>query len=221
MRTNWILLAGLIGAAPIFAQPYAVSTPTAQYTSLTTLVPVTASHLDTTSAVSGGGQTLTLSSSVTVFSFGSIWTVWGAPPNTEGNPAKVLGTATNQTALTITLSSPSNTFGFEMEPVNAGGPYSLSVSFYAGAVLLGTSTQSVAYNAARLFALSSATPITSVQISAPLSAGGFGMAQFRFGNAIVGAPTPAVPTLGLPELGALSLMLAAAGALLARRQQVV
>jgi hypothetical protein len=209
-----------LGAAPALAQPFTIPDPTPQYTSLTTLIPITTAHLASTTTLSGGGQTLTFSTSLTGFDVNTFgWTVWGAPPQTEGTPARVLATAINQTSLTITLSNPQNTFGFELEPANVG-PSSMTVSFFNGATLLGTVTRSIPYNGARLMELSGTTPITSVQISAPGS-GGFAMAQFRFGNALIGGPgsTNAVPALGLPELGALGLLLAGAGALLARRQQ--
>ena len=222
MRTNWIvrtgLVAALVGAAPLLAQPpYTFPSPTPQYTSMTTLMPVTAANGSSSTTHTGGGQTLTFSSSMTAFNVPGSWPVWGAPPHTEGTPPRVLATPLGVTTLTITLANPSNTFGFEIEPASVGS-HNVTAQFFNGATLIMGITQSIAYDSARLMVVSHSAPVTSVQISAPGS-GGFAVAQFRFGNAIVGAPATAIPALGLPELGALGLMLAAAGALLARRQQ--
>jgi hypothetical protein len=84
-------------------------------------------------------------------------------------------------------------FGFELEPNN--GTQTVAVTFYNGATPLGTITRSVPYaSGALLFAASSTTPITRVVLTVPAGAGGFAMAQFRFGNAA------AVPAMRIPAL---------------------
>src|ERR1044072_1606326 len=190
MRTNWILrtvLCGIaLGAVPLFAQPFTIATPTAQYTSSTTVIPITTANLDTATTLSGGGQTLTFSPSLLALNVPSIWPVWGAPPNTEGTPTRVLATNINVTAATITLSSPQATFGFEIEPASASGTHTMTATFFSGATPIAVVTQNIPYNGARLIAVSHTTPISSVQISAPTS-GGFALAQFRFGNTLIGA----------------------------------
>ena len=227
MRLNWIQKAALciVAAASAFAQPYTISSPTAQYTGATTVVPVVLSGPPVTSLISGG-QTLTFSTPLTQLTVPGTWSAWGTPPDTETATPLVLASAIDQTALTITLSPAATTFGFEIEPANVGGfpptAYSITATFFNGGTAVGAITRAMTYNGARIFALSSATPITSVQIASPLAAGGFALTQFRVGSVLIGAPPPPatpIPALGLPELGALGLLLAAAGALLARRQQ--
>jgi hypothetical protein len=95
------------------------------------------------------------------------------------------------------------------------------VTFLNGSTTLGTVTRSIFYNGARLIAFSSATPITTVQISVPAAAGGFALAQFRFGTTLIGAPpATGVPTLGPPALSGLAILLLAAGALQARAHRI-
>jgi len=86
--------------------------------------------------------------------------------------------------------------------------------------VLGTITRSLLDNGAAVEAASSSTPITSVVISTPGAAGGFALAQFRSGNTLLtpGGGVSSVPALGPVATGALALLLAAAGSLLARRR---
>jgi hypothetical protein len=232
MRHNWIWKAvfGLSLTAPLFAQPYTISSPTAEYLANTTLIPVTGSNLSSVPTLTGGGRTITFSPAMMVFTH---WSVWGAPPDTESSTPLVLAsTITNQTSETLTISASANTVGFEIEPSNAcspmpacssgpSTPFTFTVTFLNGTTTLGTVTRSIFYNAARLIAVSSSTPITTVQISVPAAAGGFALAQFRFGTTLIGAPPASgIPTLGAPALSALALLLLAAGALQARSQQV-
>jgi hypothetical protein len=225
MRLNWILktalCAGAAAVAPAFAQPFTISSPTAEYVGNTTVVPIAVTGAPVPS-LTGGGQTLTFSTSLSQFAVPGTWSAWGTPPDTETATPLVLASAINQTALTITLSPAATTFGFEIEPANVGGfppvAYTITATFFNGASTLGVISRSMTYNGARVFALSSPTPITSVQISSPLAAGGFALAQFRVGSLLIGGPPSAIPALGLPELSALGILLAGAGALLARRQ---
>jgi hypothetical protein len=142
----------------------------------------------------------------------------------------VLASDINQTSLTFTLSTPVNTLGFEIEPANRGAappagptPFTISATFFNGGTVLGVVSRAIPNNGALLEAASSTTPITSIQISSPLAAGGFALGQFRFGNVIIGAPPPPTVSAGIPALGTtalagLALLLAAAAVLLARWQ---
>lgn len=217
MRLSWL---AIVAAVPAYAQFYAVSSPTSQYVSNTTVISLPSGG--GVSSIAGGGQTLSFSASLDGVAVGSGWTVWGIPPDTETATPAVLATTEAQTSLTINLATPATTFGFEIEPANMGAipipvSFTLAATFYNGTTALGSVSRTVTYNGARLIAASSATPITRVQISAPSTAGGFAMAQFRFGNTWLGAPlATAIPALGFPELGVLALLLAALGAILAR-----
>jgi hypothetical protein len=125
------------------------------------------------------------------------------------------------TSLTIDLSSPTGTFGFEIES-NSFGVFTFGAAFYNGSTPLGTISQDINGNAgARLLAATSTTPIDRVVVTAPSGANGFAMAQFRFATP---APAPvsspvATPLLGDAALAGLLILLAAAGAFLVRRSR--
>jgi hypothetical protein len=230
MRLDWTCrtaLCALLGIVPAFAQPYALAALTAQYIGNTQLYTTPAPG--SVSQITAGAATISFSTALSQAQVPGSWAVWGSPPNTETATPAVLRTPAGQTSLTVTLSPGVTTFGFEIEPARicapfpgcatippTATPFTISATFYNGAAVLATVSQAIAYDAARLFALSSVIPITSVQISSPADANGFAMAQFRVGSALLGAP--GIPAAGAPAFGALALLLAAAGALLARRQ---
>jgi hypothetical protein len=123
------------------------------------------------------------------------------------------------TTVTLTLSVPTTTFGFEIEPNN--GTQIISAAFMNGGTTLGTITQSiVGTSGARLAAGTAGQPITSVVVTAPAGASGFAIAQLRYGSQSTPPPT-AVPTLGTTASCGLGVLLAAAVAILARKQQLV
>jgi hypothetical protein len=216
-----LLWIGLAAALPASAQFYVISTPTAQYTGNTTVLPIVAANFASVASLTAGGQTVTFTPSLTAASIGTGWNFWGAPPNTESSTPRLLETDPGVTTVTLALSAPATTFGFELDPANvAGSPFSMTATFLNGATTVGTITRTIAFNGALLMAGSSATPITSVVITAPGAAGGFAIAQLRFGNVLL-APVSTVPALGTAGLGTLGLLLAAAGSLLARRRQII
>lgn len=115
---------------------------------------------------------------------------WGSPPATESaTPAVLIQTTAN--TLTLTLTMPSTTFGFELQPGN-GTSNTMQADFYQGSTLVGTISQSMNYtNDAKLFAATNYdNPFTSVVVSTQVAAGGFSMAQFRYSTA---GPPPPVP----------------------------
>jgi hypothetical protein len=205
------LVAALV-SVPAFAQFTPIPTPTADYTSGTTLMAIPGANLSTTTTLTSGTETLTFGSTVSVRTVpGGGWATWNSPPAVESSTPKVLAITTGLTSMTITLSEPHTTFGFELEPNN--GTQSMTVTFMNGATSLGSVTRTVVgTSGALLFAGSTTTPITSVVLTAPAGAGGFAMAQFRFGD-----PSP-VPAMGPMALAALALMLLVAGTLLVRRR---
>ena len=220
--------AGLFAGTAAFGQFFPISTPTVQYTSSTASVPIAVPDLTLIGSVTGGGQTVTFPAALTAATVPSGWNFWGSPPNTESSTPRVVFTDPTVTSVTLTLSAPANTFGFEVEPSNRGTTfpapptqYAISATFLNGSTVLGTVTRAIPEDGALLEAASSVTPITSVVVTAPLAAGGFALAQFRFGNGIIGAPSTAIPALDTPALSALSMMLAATGALLARSNSAV
>ena len=208
-------LVAIAGCLPAFAQFTVIATPTASYTGGTYLVAITQPDCTNLSSLTLGPQTVGLGATMVVntalvFPLGcGGWGAWGTPPNVETATPRIVDTT--NTSTTLTLSTPSMTFGFEVEPESIGIS-TFTANYFNGSTPLGTIVIPVNGNAgARLIAATSATPITSVQLSAPGS-GGFAMAQFRY------APPGGIPTLRTEAFAGLALLLAAAGALLARRQ---
>jgi hypothetical protein len=220
-----VLTLGIGGCLPAFAAFTTISTPASSYTGGTTLLPLPAPNClspSSISSVTGGGQTVTLSPPMFVRQVGTGlnfcgWSNWGTPPATEGSTPVVI--TTTQLSVTLTLSVPSATFGFEVTPsqscpIATPCPFLVTATFYNGATVLGTIPLSIDGNAAALEAASSTTPITSVTIAAAAGSNGFALAQLRF----TAAPAATVPTVRTGVLGGLTLLLAAGGSLLARRQ---
>ena len=188
-----IALLGL-AASPAFAQFTQISLPDAAYTSSTTLIPITAANGTTVSSVTAGSQTITLSTGLVAAQVGvSGWSTWNSPPNAETATPKVVASYSTLASLTLTLSTPTTTFGFELEP-NTFGVFPISVTFMNGATTLGTVTRSPnGSSGALLFAASSSTPITGAVITATGGGNGYAMAQLRYAAST--GPQP-VPTLG-------------------------
>lgn len=191
-----------LAATSAFAQFTQISTPDAAYTSSTTLIPITAANGTTgVNSVTDGSQTITLSTGLTAGQVGvSGWGTWNSPPNAETATPKVLLRNSTLASLELTLSTPTTTFGFELEP-NTFGVFPISVAFMNGATTLGTVTRSPnGASGSLLFAATSSTPITSVVITATSGGNGFAVAQFRYS-----ATTPSVPVPTLGEWGMIGL----------------
>ena len=193
--------ASLLGlaAASAFAQFTQIPSPDGAYTGSTTLIPITSANGTTgITSVTAGSQTITLSTGLQAAQVGvSGWSTWNSPPNAETHTPKVLAAYSTLPSLTLTLSTPTTKFGFELEP-NTFGTFPISVAFMNGATTLGTVSRSPdGSSGSLLFAASSTTPITGVVITATGGGNGYAMAQFRY-NAPSSSPTStqAVPTLG-------------------------
>jgi|WetSurMetagenome_2_1015567.scaffolds.fasta_scaffold24661_2 hypothetical protein len=209
MRVGMALCVTLLFAAvPASAQLTPVSQPDASYVASTGLVAITATNLTDVTTITNGSQTVTFSSSVNARTVpGGGWATWAAPPATESATPRVL--YSTATSLTLTLSTPANGFGFEIEP-NAG-TQTFTVSYMNGATTLGTVTVTpTGTSGALLAAAYSSTPVTSVVITAP--AGGFAIAQVRYVSA-------AVPALGTYALAVLGMLLMVGLVVTARRQR--
>jgi hypothetical protein len=217
-RIAWF---GFAVCLPVCVQFSLISTPAAVYAGGTASIAIANPEGAAVTALTAGGQTITFSSSMTALTVGGVggWGFWGSPPDTESATPRVLATPANETSLTIALSAPVNTFGFEIEPANSGGfpptPFLFNATFLNGTNTLGAVSRSVTFNGAMLIAATSTTPITSVRITAPATAGGWAIAQFRSGN--VPTALASVPALSPAALVALALLLASAGTILARR----
>lgn len=164
----------------------------ASYVSGTTKIDISSiTDLSTLTSITDGTQTINFDQTMIKGQVPTAgWTTWGSPPATESSTPAVL-IQTTATSLTMTLTMPSTTFGFELAPGN-GTSNTITADFYQGATLVGTVTQTMNYtNDAKLFAATSYdNPFTSVVVSAPVAAGGYAMAQFRYSTA---GPPPPVP----------------------------
>jgi hypothetical protein len=128
-------------------------------------------------SVTDGVQTVTFDETLEKRQVPNTWGTWSSPPFSESPTPAVLFNPFDST-LTLTLSQPSEVFGFELEP-NAFGFYTYTAEFFSGAVSLGSITQTVeGFAGARLYAAST-EPITRVEISGEDSSG-FAIAQLRY-----------------------------------------
>ena len=131
-------------------------------------------------SVTDSVQTITFDQTLEKRQVPNTWLTWSAPPFSESSTPAVLYNPFEST-LTLTLSQPSEVFGFELEP-NAFGAYTYTAEFFSGAVSLGSITRTVEGLAgARIYAAST-EPITRVEISgAPGEDSlGFAIAQLRY-----------------------------------------
>lgn len=205
----------LLAAVPAFAQFTPIATPTAGYTSSTTLFAIAPANGVSVPSIASAGQTVSFSPTPSAQTVpGGGWSTWNSPPAVESSTPRVLAFF-GATSATISLTQAARTFGFEIEPNNFG-THTITATFMSGASTLGTITLSVPGSSGALLAAATSTPsITSVTISAPTS-GGFAIAQIRFA-----LPPAVIPTLSKTGMAGLGMLLAAAGALLARKQQLV
>lgn len=209
---------GLVGCIPAFGQFNVIGMPATTYTTGTTLIPITAADNAAVPSITDGTQTIAFSGTVYARTVPGSWNTWGVPPATESATPRALA-AFSATSLTVTLSVPSHTFGFEIEPNGSGSVaqyYPVTAQFYNGATLLGTVSQNINWQSGALLAAASdSDTITSVVVTAPANANGFAMAQFRYGSTLL-AGVARTPLPGTFYLGGLGMMMLAAGALLAR-----
>ena len=176
-------------SAPAMASFTPIYQPDASYTGSTINLMAGLAGTDgftTYSSLSGTGMVVTFNNPLTLQTapITGSWATWALPPYTESGTPRVLeipGGGTGGTTLTMTLSAPTTTFGFELEPFTYA-VYSTTVEFYNGAALVGSIIQAVdGYYGARLFA-AQADPFTSVVVHCD-DTGGFAIAQLRY-NAV-------------------------------------
>lgn len=109
------------------------------------------------------------------------WATWSSPPDSESATPPVLY-SNGLDSITMTLSKPVCTFGFELEP-NLRMIFSYTVEFYSGTDLVGSITQDVNGDfGARLFAAKTCccTAFDRVVITAEQPSFGFAIAQVRY-----------------------------------------
>ena len=111
------------------------------------------------------------------------WELWAAPPITESETPSILYTNCGATSLTLNLSKPCCTFGFELQPSLFETGVTAKVEFYSGEKLVGTIQKTIDYlpNTA-LFAAKTCccTPFDKIEISIDEPYCGFAIAQVRY-----------------------------------------
>ncbi len=196
-----LLVLGTIGSAARadFTQ---VVQPNAAYTSSTNLIGLGYIPEGTTSitSVTDGTQTVSFDVGMTKSTVGVDWATWNTPPAVESNTPDVLF-QTPSNILTMSLSVPSTTFGFELqgeEPVES----QFYVAFMQGINLVGFVDLAVnGIGGALLFAGSTTTsPFTSVIITnTSLNANGFAIANLRY----TAVPEPASIAMAAQAIAAI------------------
>lgn len=111
------------------------------------------------------------------------WATWSAPPITESDTPPILFSGYNISSLTLYLSKPSCTFGFELDPNLNSFNITSTVKFYSGEELVGTIIKTVtgipntAFFAAKTCC---STPFDRIEISIDEPSFGFAIAQVRY-----------------------------------------
>ena len=188
--------AGSFVIAPAPSHAFSTFTsPDSLYLSSTTLIDISGiPEFTSLTSVTDGTQTVSFSGTVQKRQVGSSWLTWGSPPATESSTPPVLFYTGD--SLTLSLSSPSSIFGFELEP-NIFSQFSYTASYYSGASLLGSINRSPDGSAGALLYAASTSDITRVEISATgTSSQGFAIAQLRYGAGTTSVPGP-LPILGV------------------------
>ncbi len=191
----FVLAASAVTCLPVRADFLPISQPRSSYVTGTTLLDFTGPDSTLIGSLSGGGETLTYSTTLDVRTVPITWSTWGAPPATESATPRV-GYTDGISTLTITLSKAAGTFGFELEPDFPLAERTTAV-FYSKSSPVGTITLSPnGVSGALLFAASSTfDPISRVVIT-NLEGDGFAIGRQRFALATV-LPTPEPATMGL------------------------
>ena len=188
--------AGSFVIAPAPSHAFSTFTsPDSLYLSSTTLIDISGiPEFTSLTSVTDGTQTVSFSGTVQKRQVGSSWLTWGSPPATESSTPPVLFYTGD--SLTLSLSSPSSIFGFELQP-NIFSQFSYTASYYSGASLLGSINRSPDGSAGALLYAASTSDITRVEISATgTSSQGFAIAQLRYGAGTTSVPGP-LPILGV------------------------
>ena len=106
--------AGSFVIAPAPSHAFSTFTsPDSLYLSSTTLIDISGiPEFTSLTSVTDGTQTVSFSGTVQKRQVGSSWLTWGSPPATESSTPPVLFYTGD--SLTLSLSSPSSIFGFEL-----------------------------------------------------------------------------------------------------------
>ncbi|MBY6037211.1 hypothetical protein KUV80_11125 [Fictibacillus nanhaiensis] len=117
-----------------------ITTPTSEYTSSTSKIDLSnLTNYEFYDSITDGKQTVSFSSTMDKRIVPNGWYADWAP-HVESNTPDVLFSLNNE--LTLNLSQPATTFGFELSP-NLYGTFSMNVDYYSGSTLVGSLKQNV------------------------------------------------------------------------------
>jgi hypothetical protein len=173
------------------AQFVPITQPDAGYLGATTEFTFGDPDFSAISSLTASPAAVTFSSDLIALTVPATWTSWGSPPDTEGATPRVLWT-NGITDVTLTFDTALGVVGFEAEP-NVFGVSPMAASVFNGPNFLGQIVLIVDGGAAQLFAATSSTGITSINIS---SLDDFAVARIRAGqpvSAAVPEPRSAIP----------------------------
>lgn len=187
MKTlQWLVVLFAVCALPLLAGPVSfIADPNAAYLARTAYIdPSYLSDGDPVNSITDGILTVMFSAPVTKLTHPDSWASWSSPPDSEGDIGPVLW-SNGATSLSMVLSTPVRTFGFEAEP-NEFSIHTMTATFYNEShTLLGSLVQDVdGSGGARLFG-ASADPIMFIDLSTDLD---FAFGAIRYSGAV---PEPA------------------------------
>ena len=182
----------LVATFPLHAEVI-ITEPDSFYTSQTTLIDISGlNEGDFVSSIQDSNLQVSFSSDVQMLTVGVSWGTWNSPPATENSMPSTLYT-NGATNLTMTLSSPVNVFGFELEP-DLGQVEPVTATFFGTGSPFALALDPNGNSGALLFAVSSDTAITSVSLDDG-AGDDFAIANVRYAQTPLVVPTPEPSTL--------------------------
>lgn len=139
------------------------------------------SDLEEYDSITDGIQELTFSNPVQKRYVPSSWNNWFWPPYSEDGTPDVLWSGWDNNEMTIKLSEPVSTFGFELEP-NLYSAFNYTVKYYSKGSLVGSIIRTVTSPAdGRLFAAQTRAGLfDKIVITSSGDSYGFAIAQIRY-----------------------------------------
>jgi hypothetical protein len=163
------------------------TSPTTEYTSNTNKIDFSnLSNYANYDSITDGTQTISFSTQMEKRKIPDHWNAQWSPATEEQNPHILFSNYHNE--VTLNLSQPTTTFGFEFG-TNSFGTYSYTVDYFSGTTLIGSLTQSITNSPIgnqgdiKVFGATSDAPFDRVVIrSVSGDTSGFSIAQIRYGT---------------------------------------
>lgn len=156
-----------------------LANPEDEYVDGTSLIDISGlSDYNNYDSITDGTVTVDFSQSLGKRTVPDNWATWSSPPYSETAYPDLMYSSS---VVTLSLSEPVGTFGFELEP-NLFGSFNFTVKYYSNGNLLGSIKRTATGDhGARLFAAQTKTyPIDEIVISYDGSPSGFCIGQFRY-----------------------------------------